>query len=172
MSSPSKPPFILVDGSSYLFRAFHGLPPLTNTKGQDTGAIYGVINMLKSLIKQYSPTHIGVVFDAKGKRIYRLHELEDAGVFVKYSDQDFYVSLAAEDTASLRKGGAVSADRLSLHAINMPARVQISTHIIIIIIIIIFIIYTIIPAMWREVLVITIVMRDEIIFCLGIKRQS
>lgn len=67
MSSPSKPRFILVDGSSYLFRAFHGLPPLTNTKGQDTGAIYGVINMLKSLIKQYSPTHIGVVFDAKGK---------------------------------------------------------------------------------------------------------
>ena len=43
------------------------MPPLTNTKGQDTGAIYGVINMLKSLIKQYSPTHIGVVFDAKGK---------------------------------------------------------------------------------------------------------
>ena len=67
MTSPSKPPFILVDGSSYLFRAFHGLPPLTNTKGQDTGAIYGVINMLKSLIKQYNPTHIGVVFDAKGK---------------------------------------------------------------------------------------------------------
>lgn len=67
MSSPSKPPFILVDGSSYLFRAFHGLPPLTNSKGQDTGAIYGVINMLKSLIKQYNPTHIGVVFDAKGK---------------------------------------------------------------------------------------------------------
>lgn len=67
MSSPTKPPFILVDGSSYLFRAFHGLPPLTNTKGQDTGAIYGVINMLKSLLKQYDPTHIGVVFDAKGK---------------------------------------------------------------------------------------------------------
>ncbi|MFS1702292.1 DNA polymerase I [Alteromonas sp. AMM-1] len=67
MSSSEKPPFILVDGSSYLFRAFHGLPPLTNSKGQDTGAIYGVINMLKSLIKQYQPTHIGVVFDAKGK---------------------------------------------------------------------------------------------------------
>lgn len=60
-------PFILVDGSSYLFRAFHGLPPLTNSKGQDTGAIYGVVNMLKSLIKEYSPSHIGVVFDAKGK---------------------------------------------------------------------------------------------------------
>ncbi|NVK56989.1 MAG: DNA polymerase I [Alteromonadaceae bacterium] len=67
MSSSSKPPFILVDGSSYLFRAFHGMPPLTNSKGQDTGAIYGVINMLKSLLKQYKPTHIGVVFDAKGK---------------------------------------------------------------------------------------------------------
>ena len=46
-------PFVLVDGSSYLFRAFHGMPPLTNSKGQDTGAIYGVINMLRSLIKQY-----------------------------------------------------------------------------------------------------------------------
>lgn len=67
MTAASKPPFILVDGSSYLFRAFHGMPPLTNSKGQDTGAIYGVINMLKSLIKQYQPTHIGVVFDAKGK---------------------------------------------------------------------------------------------------------
>ncbi|MDC8829145.1 DNA polymerase I [Alteromonas gilva] len=67
MSSSSKPPFILIDGSSYLFRAFHGMPPLTNSKGQDTGAIYGVINMLKSLLKQYHPTHIGVVFDAKGK---------------------------------------------------------------------------------------------------------
>ncbi|MDM7859358.1 DNA polymerase I [Alteromonas sp. ASW11-36] len=67
MSNASKPPFILVDGSSYLFRAFHGMPPLTNSKGQDTGAIYGVINMLKSLIKEYNPTHIAVVFDAKGK---------------------------------------------------------------------------------------------------------
>ncbi len=67
MSQSKKPPFILVDGSSYLFRAFHGLPPLTNSKGQDTGAIYGVINMLRSLIRQYHPTHIAVVFDAKGK---------------------------------------------------------------------------------------------------------
>lgn len=67
MSTKATPPFILVDGSSYLFRAFHGMPPLTNSKGQDTGAIYGVINMLKSLIKQYQPTHMAVVFDAKGK---------------------------------------------------------------------------------------------------------
>lgn len=67
MTDSKKPPFILVDGSSYLFRAFHGLPPLTNSKGQDTGAIYGVINMLKSLIRQYNPTHMAVIFDAKGK---------------------------------------------------------------------------------------------------------
>lgn len=67
MSQTSSSPFVLVDGSSYLFRAFHGLPPLTNSKGQDTGAIYGVINMLRSLIKQYSPSHMAVVFDAKGK---------------------------------------------------------------------------------------------------------
>ena len=60
-------PFILVDGSSYLFRAFHGMPALTNSKGQDTGAIYGVVNMLRSLIKQYNPSHMAVVFDAKGK---------------------------------------------------------------------------------------------------------
>lgn len=67
MTSNNSAPFVLVDGSSYLFRAFHGLPPLTNSKGMATGAIYGVINMLKSLIKHYSPSHLAVVFDAKGK---------------------------------------------------------------------------------------------------------
>lgn len=59
-------PIILVDGSSYFFRAFHALPPLTNSKGQPTGAIYGVANMIKRLIKDYNPSHIAVVFDAKG----------------------------------------------------------------------------------------------------------
>lgn len=67
MTTNDNAPFILVDGSSYLFRAFHGLPPLTNSKGMATGAIYGVINMLKSLIKQYNPQLMAVVFDAKGK---------------------------------------------------------------------------------------------------------
>lgn len=65
--SDTSPPFILVDGSSYLFRAFHGMPPMSNSQGQATHAIYGVVNMLKSLLNTYSPTHIGVVFDAKGK---------------------------------------------------------------------------------------------------------
>lgn len=58
---------LLVDGSSYLFRAFHALPPLTNSKGQPTGAIYGVLNMLKRLIKDYAPDQVAVVFDAPGK---------------------------------------------------------------------------------------------------------
>lgn len=59
-------PLILVDGSSYLFRAYHSPPHLTNSKGEATGAIYGVVNMLKSLLKQYQPTQMAVVFDAKG----------------------------------------------------------------------------------------------------------
>ncbi|AMP88268.1 DNA polymerase I [Legionella pneumophila] len=62
-----KPPLILIDGSSYFFRAFHALPPLTNSKGQPTGAIYGVANMIKKIIKDYQPKEIAVVFDAKGK---------------------------------------------------------------------------------------------------------
>lgn len=62
-----KPPLILVDGSSYLFRAFHALPPLTNSKDQPTGAVYGVINMLNKLVADYKPEHIAVIFDAKGK---------------------------------------------------------------------------------------------------------
>ncbi|WP_114892365.1 DNA polymerase I [Haemophilus haemolyticus] len=60
-------PLVLVDGSSYLYRAFYAFPPLTNAAGEPTGAMYGVLNMLKSLISQVQPTHIAVVFDAKGK---------------------------------------------------------------------------------------------------------
>ena len=59
-------PVVLVDGSSYLFRAYHALPPLTNKKGQPTGAIKGVINMLRSLRKDYTNANIIVIFDAKG----------------------------------------------------------------------------------------------------------
>ena len=62
-----KIPLILVDGSSYLYRAFHALPPLTNSKGKPTGAVKGVINMMRRLQKDYpESTHV-VVFDAKGK---------------------------------------------------------------------------------------------------------
>lgn len=60
-------PIVLVDGSSYLYRAFHALPPLTTSQGKPTGAVKGVLNMLKSLIKQYPNSPMAVVFDAKGK---------------------------------------------------------------------------------------------------------
>ncbi len=60
-----KPPVILVDGSYYLFRCFHGLPPLSNSQGLPTNAIRGVLNALNKLIKKYSPTHMAVAFDTK-----------------------------------------------------------------------------------------------------------
>jgi len=60
-------PLVLVDGSSYLYRAYYAPPHLTNSKGEATGAVYGVINMLRSLLNQYKPSQMAVVFDAKGK---------------------------------------------------------------------------------------------------------
>ncbi|MDD0976561.1 DNA polymerase I [Pseudomonas fontis] len=62
----SQAPLVLVDGSSYLYRAFHALPPLTTSKGLPTGAVKGVLNMLKSLRRQYPESLFAVVFDAKG----------------------------------------------------------------------------------------------------------
>jgi DNA polymerase I len=59
-------PLILVDGSSYLFRAYHALPPLVTSKGQATGAIKGVISMIRSLKKEYPDSPVAIVFDAKG----------------------------------------------------------------------------------------------------------
>jgi DNA polymerase-1 len=60
-------PLILVDGSSYLFRAYHALPKLTNSKGEATGALVGVLNMLRKLREDYHPDYMAVVFDAEGK---------------------------------------------------------------------------------------------------------
>jgi DNA polymerase I len=57
----------LVDGSSYLYRAFHALPPLSNSRGEPTGAVLGVVNMLVKFLKDYQPEHIAVVFDAPGR---------------------------------------------------------------------------------------------------------
>jgi DNA polymerase-1 len=58
---------VLVDGSSYLYRAFHAMPSLSNSKGMPTGAAYGITNMLRRLLADYDPAHLAVVFDAKGK---------------------------------------------------------------------------------------------------------
>lgn len=62
-----RPQLCLVDGSSYLYRAFHALPSLSNAEGQPTGAIFGVGNMLRRLLEQHQPEHVAVVFDAPGK---------------------------------------------------------------------------------------------------------
>ena len=67
MPTVAKNPLVLVDGSSYLYRAYYAPPHLTNSKGEATGAVYGVVNMLRSLLTRYQPSHIAVVFDAKGK---------------------------------------------------------------------------------------------------------
>lgn len=66
-SLAAQSPLVLVDGSSYLYRAYHALPPLTNSKGQPTGAVKGVVNMLRRLLKDFPTSAIAVVFDAKGK---------------------------------------------------------------------------------------------------------
>src|SRR5687768_15199784 len=65
MSERSK--LVLVDGSSYLYRAFHALPPLSTSKGEPTGAVLGVLNMLAKLVKEETPQFIAVVFDAPGR---------------------------------------------------------------------------------------------------------
>lgn len=75
LSSSKQKPVVLVDGSSYLFRAYHALPPLTNSKGVPTGAVYGVANMLRKLMNDYQPEHIAVVFDSKSKTF--RHDLYD-----------------------------------------------------------------------------------------------
>ncbi len=65
--SKSPKPVILVDGSSFLYRAFHAMPNLMNSKRQPTGAVYGIVNMLKNLLKEHEPEAMAVVFDAPGK---------------------------------------------------------------------------------------------------------
>ncbi|HEY6451021.1 MAG TPA: DNA polymerase I, partial [Steroidobacteraceae bacterium] len=67
MPLPERPDLVLIDGSSYLYRAFFALPPLTNSRGAPTGAIYGVLNMLSKFLREFTPARIGVVFDAPGR---------------------------------------------------------------------------------------------------------
>jgi len=64
---PKKTSLVLVDGSSYLFRAYHALPKLTNSRGEPTGALLGVLTMLRKLLDEHEPDYAAVVFDAPGK---------------------------------------------------------------------------------------------------------
>lgn len=72
--SQQTPTLFLLDGSSWLYRAFHALPPLTNAQGQPTGAVFGMGNMLRKLLASESPEHIAVIFDPRGKTF--RHELD------------------------------------------------------------------------------------------------
>ncbi|MBM4202269.1 MAG: hypothetical protein FJ189_13430, partial [Gammaproteobacteria bacterium] len=67
MTDHSEPQLVLVDGSSFLYRAYHALPPLTNSKGVPTGAVYGVASMLRKLLAQYPEADVAVVLDAPGR---------------------------------------------------------------------------------------------------------
>src|ERR1700684_1409424 len=69
MPLPKRPDLVLIDGSSYLYRAFHALPPLTNSAGLPTGAVHGVLAMLMKFLREYEPPHIAVVFDAPGRTV-------------------------------------------------------------------------------------------------------
>jgi len=66
-TAPGRNRLILVDGSSYLYRAFHALPELTNSAGQPTGALHGVLSMLNKLVRDESPEYFAIIFDAPGK---------------------------------------------------------------------------------------------------------
>ena len=73
MSPITTKPFILVDGSSYLYRAFHAMPSLHNSKGFPTGAVYGVVNMLRKLLNDYNPKYVLIKGARKGLQIYMSH---------------------------------------------------------------------------------------------------
>lgn len=73
MNNKKKEIFIIVDGSSYLYRAYYALPHLKNKNGQHTGAIFGVTNMINKLLNDYTPKYLSIVFDARGKNF--RHEL-------------------------------------------------------------------------------------------------
>jgi DNA polymerase I len=107
---------ILVDGSGYLYRAFHALPPLNNSKGEPTGAILGVLNMLNKMIKEESPDRIAVVFDAPGRTFrddlfeqYKAHRpaMPDD---LRSQIQPLYDTVAAMGLALLRVPGVEADD--------------------------------------------------------------
>ncbi len=112
----SRRKLILVDGSGYLYRAFHALPPLSNSKGQPTGAVLGVLNMLNKMIKEESPDRIAVVFDAPGRTFrddlfdqYKAHRpaMPDE---LRSQVQPLYETVAAMGLALLRVPGVEADD--------------------------------------------------------------
>jgi DNA polymerase I len=118
---------ILVDGSGYLYRAFHALPPLTNSKGEPTGAVLGVLNMLNKMLKDESPDRIAVVFDAPGRTFrddlfdkYKAHRppMPDD---LRSQVQPLYESVAAMGLPLLRVSGVEADDVIGTLAVQGAA---------------------------------------------------
>jgi len=127
---------ILVDGSGYLYRAFHALPPLTNSKGEPTGAILGVLNMLNKMIKDEAPERIAVVFDAPGRTFrddlfdqYKAHRAPMPDD-MRSQVQPLYDTVAAMGLPLLRVAGVEADDvigTLAIQAAGAGYQVLIST---------------------------------------------
>jgi DNA polymerase-1 len=127
---------ILVDGSGYLYRAFHALPPLTNSRGEPTGAVLGVLNMLNKMIKEEAPDRIAVVFDAPGRTFrddlfdqYKAHR-EPMPDHLTAQVQPLYDVVAAMGVPLLRVPGVEADDvigTLAKQAADAGFKVLIST---------------------------------------------
>jgi DNA polymerase-1 len=127
---------ILVDGSGYLYRAFHALPPLTNSKGEPTGAVLGVLNMLNKMMKEEAPERIAVVFDAPGRTFrddlfdqYKAHRAPMPDD-LRSQVQPLYDTVAAMGLPLLRVTGVEADDvigTLAIQAAEAGYQVLIST---------------------------------------------
>jgi len=118
---------ILVDGSGYLYRAFHALPPLTNSKGEPTGAVLGVLNMLNKMIKDETPERIAVVFDAPGRTFrdelfdaYKAHRTPMPDD-LRSQVQPLYDTVAAMGLPLLRVPGVEADDVIGTLAVQAAA---------------------------------------------------
>jgi len=136
MSQEPSRKLILVDGSGYLYRAFHALPPLSNSKGEPTGAVLGVLNMLNKMIKEEAPERMAVVFDAPGRTFrddlfdeYKAHRAPMPDD-LRSQVQPLYDTVAAMGVPLLRVAGVEADDvigTLALQAAEAGYRVLIST---------------------------------------------
>src|SRR3984957_17301633 len=118
---------ILVDGSGYLYRAFHALPPLTNSKGEPTGAVLGVLNMLNKMVKEEAPERIAVVFDAPGRTFrddlfdeYKAHRTPMPDD-LRSQVQPLYDTVAAMGLPLLRVPGVEADDVIGTLAVQATA---------------------------------------------------
>ena len=132
-----RPDLVLVDGSSYLYRAFHALPPFSNSRGEPTGAVFGVLNMLSKFLKDFDPERIAVVFDASGKTFrdelfaeYKAHRppMPDD---LRSQIEPLFEAVKGLGLPILRETGVEADDvigTLACEAANQGLNVLISTH--------------------------------------------